>query len=275
MMNRVFVGVSVVGLAASSALAATFFESGAAGTFAAPSPWAQDRYAPGEWTPGATDPLGGDALRLGIRNADRRNLRNASFNSGFYDTQGRQTSASVSGNWEVGGELFIPGSWLTPGTLRRSDLWARDNNPVENDARYVIVGFINNDPNDGFNPNAANFVPRFRSWDSTVGWTDLNVPVLADQYNSFQIINTGTSHDYYINGMLVASNGGASYSDAGFTDLQTVFLEAFNFGNADNAATLTDSGYDAYWRNVYAVVPTPASVGLLGLGGLLAARRRR
>ena len=38
---------------------------------------------------------------------------------------------------------------------------------------------------------------------------------------------------------------------------------------------LADRGYAAYWRNVYAVVPTPASVGLLGLGGLLAARRRR
>jgi hypothetical protein len=267
--------VATICIATSGALAQSFFESGAAGTFVQPAPWATDRFAPGDWTAGATDPLGGTALRLGIRNADRRDLRAPAFNSGFYDTQGRQRAASIVGNWEVGGELFIPQSWLTPGTLRRSDLWSRDNNPVETSARYLIVGFINNDPADGFNPAAANFQPRFRSWDSTVGWTDLVTPVLAGQYNSFKIVNTGSSHDYYINGVLVDSNVGASYSDAGFEDLRTVFLEAFNFGNAGNATSLPDSSYDAHWRNVYAAVPAPGAAALLGLGGLLAARRRR
>lgn len=255
------------------ASAQTFFESGASGTFAQPAPWATDRFTPGEWTPGATDPLGGSALRLGVRNADRRDLRSSSFNAPFYDTQGRQRASSIAGTWEVGGELFIPAGWLSDGALRRSDLWTRDSNPVESNARYLIVGFINNNPADPFNPTTTT-TPRFRIWNSTVGWTDLTAAVLADQYNSFRIVNTGTQHDYYINGVLVGSNTGASYSAAGFEGLQTTFLQAFNFGNGTNTTSLTDSGYDTFWRNVYAI-PAPGAAALLGLSGLVALRRRR
>ncbi|MDX2017291.1 MAG: hypothetical protein SFY95_06580 [Planctomycetota bacterium] len=270
---KVLLASLFVAAAAGTVSAQAFFESGAAGTFST-ADWATDRYAPAGWTGGATDPLGGASLRISVSNADRRDLRPGAFNSAFYDTQGRQRASAIAGTWEVGGEIFIPASWLQPGTLRRSDLWARDNNPDEGSSRYLIAGFINNDPADGFNPLAGGFSPRFRVWNSTVGWTNLSVAVRTDQYNSLRIVNTGTSHEYYINGALVASNSGASYSQIGFSDLRTTWVQAFNFGNASNAASLPDSGYDVHWRNVYAI-PAPGAMGLLGVMGLAAARRRR
>lgn len=273
-MNRLALTVSLVALSAVPALAQDFFESGAGGTFSL-SNWNVDRYAPGGWTPGATDPLSGTALRLDISNADRRDLRPGAYNDDFYNTQGRQRSTTEAQGWEVGGSLFIPSSWLDAGNLRRSDLWTRDQNTDENDAIYPIVGFVNNDPADPFNPGAANFEPRFRAWDSTTGWIDLPlVSVLADQYNSFKIKDTGSSYQYYINGNLVQTLSGPQYSEAGAEGLQTVFIEAYNFGRADNAGSLPDSSYSVFWKDVYAV-PAPGGAALLGLGGLLGARRRR
>lgn len=267
-------GATMVAALSTTTTAQSFFESGAAGTFSTAS-WNVDRYAPAGWTPGATDPLSGTALRIDLSNADRADLRPSGYGSTFYNTQGRQHAASISGNWEVGGELYIPTDWGTAGNLRRSDLWTRDSNPVEGNAFYPIVGFVNNDPADPFNPAAAGFQPRFRVWDSSTGWIDLGTSVNYGAYNAFRIVNTGTSHEMYINGALVQTLTGASYSEAGYEGLQTVFVEAYNFGNADNAASLPDSSYSVYWRNVYASVPAPGCLALLALGGWVSAGRRR
>ncbi|CAG0950001.1 hypothetical protein PHYC_00147 [Phycisphaerales bacterium] len=266
--------IGLAGTALAPAMAQSFFESGAAGSFSTTN-WGVDRYAPAGWTPGATDPLSGTALRIDLSNADRADLRPSGYSGAFYNTQGRQRAAGITGAWEVGGELFIPSDWETAGNLRRSDLWTRDANPVEGNAFYPIVGFINNDPADGFNPLASGFSPRFRVWDSSTGWVDLATTVNYGAYNAFRIVNTTTSHDFYINGALVQSLSGAAYSEAGFEGLQTAFVEAYNFGNADNAGSLPDSGYEVYWRNVYASVPAPGAIALLGLGGLVCTRRRR
>lgn len=273
-MIRTIAAVSVVA-ALSSVSFAQFFESGAAGTFSNTN-WVTDRYEPNAWQPGATDPIGGTALRVGLSNADRHENRPAAFQSSFYNTQGRQrTGAPILGQgWEVGGSLFIPASWGQAGNLRSSSLWSRDASVTEAAARYTIVGFINNDPSDAFNPNAANFQPRFRVWDPSVGYVDLAATVNYGAYNTFRIVDTGTSFDYYINGVSVASFGGGSYSDVGSEGLNSVFVQAYNFGTPANSQTLQDSGYDAYWQNVYAV-PTPGAAALAGLGALAGLRRRR
>ena len=54
-------------------------------------------------------------------------------------------------------------------------------------------------------------------------------------------------------------------SDPSVGALQTVFLEDYNFG----------ASYDAYWDNVSASVPEPASFSLIGVGAALLLRRRR
>ncbi len=232
--------------------AAGFNDSGASGTFNL-ADWTGDRYEPSGWAPGSTDPLSGTALKITLSNADRDNLRPPSYNNNtFYSTQGKvRLSPGVN---EVSGKLFIPADWGTPGNLRRSDIWSRDNNPVENNSRYLICGFINNNPTDGFNPAPVGFVPRFRAWDSTVGWTNLTAPVLYGQYNTIRMVDTGTRHEYYINGALVKVNSGSSYSQVGFNGLRQVILNSFNFGIAANSVSLPDSGYDVYWKDVAALV---------------------
>lgn len=226
-----------------------FGESGGAGTFNV-GDWIVDRFAPSGWTPGATDPIGGTALKITLSNADRSNLRGPGLTGTFYNYQGRVRQSP--GVTEVGGEVFIPASWGTPGNLRSTSIWSRDNNPVENNSTYQILSFINNDPADPFNPLALSFAPRFRAWSSVNGWTNLAAPVLYDQYNSFRMVDTGSSHQYWINGVLVQTNSGVEYSEAGWNGLKQVILNTYNFGDTSNIATLLDSGYDSYWRNVYA-----------------------
>jgi hypothetical protein len=254
--------------------------------------WCPDRYSPNGWTPGDLDPLGNPALHIHIDNSDRGDLRNSSYSDAFYNTQGRTRPAVQS--WEVGGQLFIPASASLTNKLFRSDIWTRDNSTNENYANYPIVGFVNNDPADPFNANSANFVPRFRVWNSYVGWVDLtgtdlgigdltgpNVPIIYGAYNTFRIVDTGSSYDFYINGAMVYTLTAADgfYADvndpandpapAGLTNVngfKQVFIETYNFGEASNETTalggdnsLPDSGYDVYWQDVYAT-NTPAGV---------------
>ncbi|MFA6045138.1 MAG: hypothetical protein WC718_09150 [Phycisphaerales bacterium] len=268
---RFVVATSVMAMA-STTFAQAFFESGNTGTFDT-STWTTDRFTPGTWQPGSTDPIGGQALKLGVSNADRSDLRSPSFSGTFYNTQGRTQQTSLGQGWEVGGELYIPTSWSEAGNLRRSDLWTRDTNTVENNASYPIIGFTNANAADPFNP-AAPLAPRFRVWDSSSGWIDSTATVNYDQYNSFKIKDTGSSYEYYINGVLTQTLTGAGYSQSGAEGLSAVFLEAYNFGDSSNVSSLPDSGYDTYWRNVYAV-PSPGSAALLSLSGLTMMRRRR
>jgi hypothetical protein len=273
-MTRFLVLAATVATA-STAMGQIFFESGAAGTFST-SNWTVDRYAPNGWAAGSTDPIGGDALKISISNADRAQNRPGGQQGDFYNTQGRSRAVSLSTTWQIGGELYIPGEWGQSGNLRRSDLWGRDNgsDPLGT-VSYVIAGFVNNDASDPFNPTASNFSGRFRVWDPNAGWENLTATVNYDAYNSFAIESTGTEFNYYINGNLVKTYTGASYSLLGLEDLSRVFVQAYNFGVASNANTLLDSSYDAYWRNTYAAVPAPGAAAVAGIAGLMAARRRR
>lgn len=228
-----------------------FGESGGSGTFNLVD-WAVDRYAPNGWNPGSTDPLGGSALKISISNADRADLRTGGLSDPFYNYQGRIRASG--GSTEIGGEFYIPASWGTPGNLRSTSLWSRDTNPVEGLSFYPIMSFINNDPADAFNPLAPSFQPRFRIWSSYSGvWNTIVTPILWNQYNSFRIVDTGSSFQFYINGALVQTDSGVNYSDPGWGGLSKVFLNTYNFGNASNSGTLPDSSYDVYWKNVYAI----------------------
>lgn len=272
-MQKPFNSSTVRALALAAALGATssafsqgFRDSGASGTFVPTNianpgnltEWQVDRYAPGEWEPGATAPNGAPALRIGIRNADRENLRPGAFSSPFYNTQGRVRMAP--GIREFGGELFIPSSWGLAGNNRAAGIWSRDEHPNEPLSTYPIAGFANFDPNDPFNPLAPGFQSRFRIWDTELGrWIYLpNIPVLFDQFNRFRFVDTGFSYELYINERHAFSLTGDRYSlwtpGAG---MRYVILNSSNFGNAGNMVTLPDSSYDVFWRNVHAGFPLP------------------
>jgi|GEM_PF-2475593 len=247
LVQRSLLALTLVATAAiGAAQTPRWTEDGSAGSFNT-SAWTVDRFAPGGWTPGATDPLGGTALKLSILNADRLDLRPSAYQSTFYNTQGR-TRATVKSS-EVGGQLYIPADWSTPGNLRRSDLWAADT--AFN--TFPIIGFINNDPADPFNPNSTNFVPRIRVWDSGAGaWIDLNLTINWGAYNSFKIVDTGHSDQFFFNGTMVEELSGASYASPGQNCFEEVLVEGYNFGDPTGTPTpIADAGYDIYWKNVY------------------------
>lgn len=242
--------IAVTAAAGAFGQAPPYSESGGPASFDTSS-WTVDRYAPNGWTANVLDPTGGRSLRVHIDNADRRDFRSNGFDNSFYDTQGRTRINNFKAT-EVGGEVYIPLNWGLQGNLRQTALWSRDNAVIENEAYYPIISFINNDPNDPYNPNAIP-QPRFRIWDSTTGWIDrTDIPVLYNQFNSFRIKDTGHSHQFFINGNMVAEFSGDMYSSAGNEGLKQIILNQTNFGNAGNESTLPVSSYDVYWRNVYA-----------------------
>jgi hypothetical protein len=283
-----------IALIGSVAVAQQFNETG--GTYST-SNWGVDRFAPAIWDGSATAPNGDAALRTGVSNADRRDLRSPGLDVGFFDYQGRQRNASISGAWEVGAQLYIPATWMTAPVLRDSSLWVRDSGVDANfTALYPTFGFSRsnlaayNDPNatlaDISDPLHPGVVSSFYGFDSFNGDTELYaVPVNVDGWNSFRIVDNGVNKiEMFINNVLVKTYQDEfdsmgvqtnTYSGAGFQGLTRVFLQNVNFGNATNLTSLPDASYnDAFWRNVYAV-PTPGATGLLGMTLLVAARRRR
>jgi hypothetical protein len=295
-MRLMTLGTLTCALAASAG-AQTFVDSGASGTFSV-SNWTPDRYAPAVWQDGATAPNGDTALRMGISNADRRDgavRAGIGQNFSFWDFQGRTRDTNLSGATVVQAELFIPQSWSTGNIFRDTALWTRNNgDDASGTAFYPTVGFGRQKYNELTGPtfDAANYYdPTINTSQITSSFYTFNTNTgeivtyaVAPNYggwNTFRVEDTGSAIFISINGTLVQSYDAAptsglpnAYMDLGTEGLKRVFLQSFNFGNELNATTLPDSGYDAYWRNV-SVIPTPAAASVLGLGGLLAARRRR
>lgn len=231
--------------------------------------WVTDRYEPNAFV--SENFMGDNRLKIGIGQAQAFQNRPAAFQSTFYNTQGRQQSAALNSPWEVKGDVFIGDDYLSGENLRRTDLWARDNNTDENDAVYAIFGVMRNDNADPFNPTAGGLNTRWRVWDADTanGWVDLAAAVTGGWHN-LAILATGTSYEYRLDGALVYTD--LTGSEAGFEGLQTVFLEAYSFGDATHAG----QSYSAYWDNVSAQpVPEPATMAALGLGALAMLRRRR
>ena len=221
--------------------------------------WITDRYEPAMFESIADPTLRneGNVLRLGVDDADSEANRPGAFSSTFYNTQGRQMNMApgVGPNWSVSADVFIDASWdPANGNSRRTGLWTRDSNPVENDSNYPIMSFLSQD-NDF----------SLRAWDSLVGWHDLGLSSFNgfDTWNTMTIEATGSSFDYYLNGTFLWSD--LTASTPGNEDLSRFFLQAYNFG---------DGGYEVYWDNV-SVTPTPGTLSLLGIGVLACGRRRR
>lgn len=232
--------------------------------------WVTDRYEPAGFS--SVNFLGDNRLKIDISAADSYQNRTSGYQSTFYNTQGRQRAASNMSPWTVSGDLYISDDMLTGANLRRTDLWARDSNSVENNAKYPIFGVIRNDgTGDAFDPNGT-LTTRWRVWDDDTsnGWVDLGDAVTGGWHN-LAITSTGSSFEYRLDGNVVYTDN--TYSASGFDALQTVFVEAYSFGDATHATT---DNYSVYWDNISAgPVPEPASMTVLGLGALALIRRRR
>ena len=258
-MRRVLnCALGVALLSGSTAMAGQFTD-----TFDTISPsWQTDRYAPSDFS---VQNVGGDnRLQISINTADDAANRNSTYSSSFYDTQGKRRPTATPGDWTVSADLLVTQAMLsTTGPLERTDLWTRDSNPDENAAEYPIIGITNESPTNRYNASASDRLATFRIFDGdSTGWIDLPTAPTPG-WHDLSISYTGSSYVYSIDGTTVYTDN--TVSTPGNGDLQTTFLEAFNFG---------DSNYSVNWDNL-SVVPEPGTIGLLGSGLMLLARRRR
>lgn len=233
--------------------------------------WVTDRYEPAAFT--VENFLGDNRLRIEIDETGAAGNRPSGFGGTFYNTQGRQRAADVASPWVLSGDLYIDSAFnTTTGQLVRTDLWGRDSNPVEGNAVYPIFGITNASPTDGFNPMALDRSFRFRVWDADTvnGWVDIAAPggLVFDEFHNLSVAYDGSSLTYKLDGVTLYTDATASAPAVG--DLQSVFVEAYNFGTGD---------YAVRWDNIsVAAVPEPSTVALLGLAGvagLAMVRRRR
>jgi hypothetical protein len=222
--------------------------------------WVTDRYEPEQFI---TTFFGGDnRLQITIDSSDSAANRPSGYSGMFYNTQGRQRpGGDLAPVWTVSADLFVASAFnTTTGTLMRTDLWTRDSNPVENNSNYPIFGITNASPTDGFNASAGDRSVRFRAYDSSIGWVDLGMPggFTFDAWHNLSISSTGSVFEFRLDGTLLHTD--TTYSDPLYPNLQTVFLEAYNFGQAGS--------YSVLWDNLNAVPEPSTYAAILGLAAL-------
>ncbi len=155
----------------------------------------------------------------------------------------------------MGIELYISSEWANlnqdvPGSQGRlAGFWGTAVDASDTIKAYPIIEF-NNQLNSGGG--------GFRIWDSTsASWTNVSGFVGYGQWYDLGIELSGANFNYYVNGIFVGST-----SSNGSTAISNVILQGYNAGNT----------YDIYWDNLRtsAVIPEPATLGVLGAMGLSA-----
>jgi hypothetical protein len=207
------------------------------------------------WVTDRMDPAGfnavGGVLKLDIAGADHQATQ-------FYNTQGKQHVADVTGNWTVSGQLQITSGMFSATSQDVSSqwatsLWARTTG-TEAEANYPIIRIQNLGSGamvEVWDPAAGGYVTAFGP----------NNPVLNEGWNDFSILGTASGFSYWANGVNFYND---LTLEGGTTDLSMVFLQGHNLG--------ADRTY--YWDNVSAGTTSSrvpeGGPGLVGLSAILA-----
>lgn len=258
----------------------------------APGVWYTDRYAPGGFSNVGTQAGRDDVLGVGVYAQDRQGSRGSSFNSSFYNTQGRKYDVTATGVVTATADLYVFSDWrnASDSGYRRTDMWGTlttgdPGAPVDASFVYPIIGFSN------FGGAA-----RFRGWDSDVGWVDFGAAVAFDAWNTltFEFDSAAQTVKYSVNGVLQYTDSVLTQFDDTFgpvEQLENVMFQAFNFNDAyDNGNSFGNApgqlqanptagyNYTALWSNTPSVaVPEPGTIALVSLALICAAgvARRR
>jgi len=247
--------VIAAGFAATSASAAvidTFDNALTLGPIQAPGVWYTDRYAPNGFTGGVSF-AGRTTLEHKISAADNSVNRPSSFSSPFYNTQGRKFDLPANTN-SMSIELYVPASYASSGQ-RNAGFWGTAVNNANAISAFPIVEFTSGVDVDGSGP-------RFRGFNVLGGWINMGLPT-GFTYDSWQAIDislVGTNVVYTVGDLTLSQASGGS------TSFSNTILQGHTIG--------LGSTYDIHWDNLNAI-PTPGAIALLGMSGLLVARRRR
>ena len=237
--------------------------------------WVTDPYAPAEFQSASFD--GDNRLEITIdQTGSSANRPAPTYTSSFFNLQGDQRPVGITGDWSYSAQVYVSSAFdTTTGQLVRTGLWAQTGTDP-NTGDYAIFGLTNASPTDPLNPNAADRSFRFQVFDGTTAdptsWFDAGVPV-GFTFNSWHTLGetyNGTNVEYLLDGVVV-------YSDpvTNGADLQTAFLEAYNFGQTDANGL---NSYSVYWDNAItsSVIPEPSTCALaIGLAALGLARTQR
>lgn len=211
------------------------------GNLQAPGVYYTDRYAPAGFVSASF--MGDSRLKHSISTADSFGNRPPSYQSTFYNTQGRKLDIDMPVGQTLGIDLYIDPTWIggTP-AVRRADLWATGFDGTNAISSFPIMGFASNDPADESNPIPASPTPRWRIWDDINGvWINLLTPPTAG-WHRLEITLTSSSLVYKLDSVVAQTLPNSNTVRFGNT-----ILQAYNFGNAGHPVGFN---YDVYWDNL-------------------------
>jgi len=209
----------------------------------APGVWYTDRYAPAQFD--AFNPGDGNHLRIGISAADGLTGRPLSYQSTFYNTQGRKFDLNNGLYTSIRAKLFVANDWSN--NLRRSDMWATTVDGGNVVSGYPIIGFANIDRT----------AILCRVWTDDMGWVNVSsqVPggITTNRWYDLEIRLKPGAFEYLVDGKVV-------YSDSltyGSVSIANVIMQAYNF-NDDPSLPVPTTGesYAAYWDD-FTASPIP------------------
>jgi len=227
--------------------------------------WVTDRYEPAGFQ--SVPFLGDNRLQITIDQSGSSSNRPSGYSASLFNTQGRLRPVGSTGAWSLSAEVYVAAAFDTStGQLVRTDLWARTG-ATSTTGDYAIIGITNASPTDPLNPDALDRGFHFQVFDGTqadpTGWFDAGVPAdfAFDAWHTLAETSNGTTVNYLLDGVVVYTDPAADGAD-----LQTAFIQAYNFGQTDGNGL---NSYSVYWDNAAAAVPEPASYALCGGAAVL------
>ncbi len=228
----------------------------------APTGWVTDRYQPAGFADIGAYQGRNNVLGITINSTTDLANRPPGQQTTFYNTQGMKRSISGGPGSVLAADLYIETSWRdSQNGFVRTDMWGTMFDSSNSPVKYAIIGFTN-----------FGGAPRLRVWDNdNGGWQDLATTVNYGAWTSFAIEFTGTSFEFFVDGLFVYSDSTIGASVA----FGEVIMQAYNFADPSlGTPTPVTVPYTAHWSNTVAV-PEPASIALVGLALFAAAAARR
>ena len=203
-----------------------------------PTGWTASTYAAASFAQ-PTSPVFGlpNEVQVQISSAQGEINRPPQYQGQAYGYQGSRHSVAGTGVGDtIEAELYVPASLGNSSAGNAASyLWANGSNgSAETD--YAIAGFTNSTGHGGF-----------AVWDENLGaFADLpvgTVPVIYNGWNTIEIVFSGSTYDYYINGVEAYS----SSNSYGSTAMSSATVDAVNF--FDPTTSFTGLNYTVTWAD--------------------------